>query len=320
MSDINNNLDFLNDDDGLGDEGVGGGQFKTVSLFNPDLKYRGKTIIGPTGGYALLNETGNAPDIGPAIDLAYSDGKTKKNRIAQTLDIAIIGASGQSLNGKTQYMPYVAVAGKDDQGNGYFLPAPEWMGPESFPVDAEGKATGKSLTAFDLFIVLKADPARNLYRLTVKNHDAARKMPALLTEAMGLAETTKSGLGVKNLRVFGNWLRLGVSEAFLSGKAPNQALVVSPALALPDGVYVPDLFVGRDDYQVFVQHRIMLDEYLTGDPYLLSLSRNNKGLRAALPEPVKARMIAAQQRGPAALPAPMVTPQAVDAVLTGTTI
>lgn len=237
--------------------------FRKLQHMNENTTYHRGSLI-ERGGYAIANMDGNAPNIGVSESVKHFGGGSTVMRVATSVEIAVIGFSPK----------YFSVSYDDPDGTldnkgapkRVFLTTDRYVYPNDMP-----GANGKCVSCLSLFVVLKVDPKRELYELTLKsfNSDEGIKLINALKAFTGTvaSEIAKKRNKTTKLHLFALWMTLGVGETQMKG-AKVQGPSTPPVWAVDT---TPPALMARlvsgDDYRTFIALRKELDAYLATGRY-----------------------------------------------------
>lgn len=248
-----NDFSYLASDGGPDFELASEGGFKTITWFNCDTKYRNKTVIRD-GGWGIPNPNDDAPPIGEAVMLPLSDTQ-KPYMISPSVEVSIIGWT-------KSYIVVEGTATDQETGQSRYIrtPVPNWISglPEGL----------KMRSGMDLFLMLRADDSRSLYRVAIKNHDVIAKTTLMIASARMIAARAAKQVGISAMSARLLWLSIGPGESFLSGKKPSQSLVTPLQLTDPGPDYT-SVLLSRDDVAIANAHADTVKKHLDLDPYYI---------------------------------------------------
>lgn len=243
------NDDFYGYGEDIQEQDIGFAGLGRIQLFNADLKARRKTSLRD-GGYAIKDNDGNAPDIGPLEEIPFPK-KTEKMRVSKSLEVAFIGASPQF---------YVI----KDKNNSNYLTNTTYS-----PVFVETQGTSLTCrSAVDVYLAIKADGQRKMWAMRLKGH-VTKSVFTMLKEVRRITSVfnTEKSKELKRKVVahdFALWYNMGLGEEFEVGKKPDSSMVIPPALIVPpaDFAEMKKCAVNKEDYVKFCDLRRELDDYL----------------------------------------------------------
>lgn len=246
------NVDYLDAGEGLEEQKLEIAGFRRVQHFNESPYHRGTAIAA--GGYGIKDEDMSAPAIGKTETVKHRGGNSTIMRTAKEIQIALIGFTQQ----------YICLEATDAEGKYRSVIVPEWI--SNLPAGA------KLRKGISLFVVLKADPAQELYELAFRGFivNEARQIVASITKSctsLGAQYTAERGKATK-FHPFAFWLTLGVGESRMVGSGDAQSPVTPPALRSKlDRATLESLMVTKDEYIKFIDLRRQVDEYLATGRY-----------------------------------------------------
>lgn len=255
------NLDFLTIGNDLNEMAVDAGGFRRLQHFNENASYHRGTLV-ERGGYGIRNDSGDAPALkgGKTQTIKHRGGNSSVMMVAQSVDVALIGWTSRY---------YVAEYDDPAQpGKRVVNFIPFYMPPDELP-----GANGKCRQGVTLFVVLKDDPARELWAIDFRGFitpDAERLIFAAKALAGGLSDKLPKVEGKKvTVHPFAHWLTLSVAaESKMVGKV-EQSPVTPPEFAKNDAGEIARQIVSKDDYAKFIDLRRELDNYLPQSRYAL---------------------------------------------------
>lgn len=249
---MSTNYDYFDNGSDLPEQQLDLIGLRRVQHFNESPYHRGTSIH--LGGYGIKNDNGNAPAIGKTETIKHRGGNQTDMVVAKQIEIALIGFTPT----------YRTLEGTDSEGKYRSVVVPEWM--KNLP------AGMRIRSGISYFIVLKADPAQELYELTFKGFvvNEAKQIVANVLGAckkLGDAFTKERGKLTK-VQPFAFWLPLGVGESRMVGQA-EQSPVTPPALKIETLTFqhLEERFVTKDEYLHFIELRKQVDEYLATGRY-----------------------------------------------------
>lgn len=238
--------------------------YRRLQHMNENTTYHRGSLI-ERGGYAIDDSDGSAPEIGKRESVKHFGGGSSIMRVATEVEIAVIGFSNR----------YYIAEYDDPAGtlNGNGMPARVRLIVPHFyqKVDMPG-ANGKCVSCISLFVVMKADPKRELYELTFKsfNTDEGTK---IIAEAKGYAGRAAKWIAEQKgetipAHPFLLWLPLSTGETQMRGKNVQGPSTPPVWKLLNDSIeHLITHLVNGEDFRKFVALRKELDEYLAGGRY-----------------------------------------------------
>lgn len=225
---------------------------RRVQHFNESPYHRGTSIA--MGGYGVKNDNQQAPAFGKTETIKHRGGNSSVMMVAQTIEIALIGFTNT----------YKTLEGEDGEGKYRSVVVPEFI--------KAPPAGTRCRSGISLFVVLKEDPARELYEMVFKGfvvNEAKALINDVLKACKALGETfTKERNKTTRFHPFAFWLPLGVGDSRMVGQA-EQSPVTPPALKLKDLSLdtLKPRFVTREEYLAFIELRKQVDEYIATGRY-----------------------------------------------------
>lgn len=248
------NFDAFAEGNALDEQQLEAVGFRRLHHFNEHHLRRNTPI--ERGGYAIDDDNGDAPDIGPSISMRHQSNRSSIKRVATTVEVALIGFT-------QRYLIYEGVDPATEKWRSVI--APQWID------KSEGLPGWRCRGALSYFIALQVDSKRELWELVFKGKDPVQGAVRMISEAKAFASQVgqyiakERGITVRP-HAFMLWLPLSVGETVMTG-SEEQSPVTPPAWKIGKDEDLMQRLVSGDDYRTFIELRKQLDDYLAQGRY-----------------------------------------------------